>query len=353
MRWLTLLLFVQLAVSIPGHRAGGRPDRETDDEQPSSEIAFDDFSDDAILEFVRQRSKAERVTRHRVFMDLATAKTCKMPLAPSVDSGPHQFKAVHVYVNRDAFAPMWDPFESFPVGSLIVKEKVDGFEPDNTELFTGMIKRESGYAPEVGDWEFFTVDGNASEVTARGKLESCIACHTEYADSDFVTKSYAARALPPFQAKGRFVELSDGDAVESNQPTCWTAGDVLILPASWAMPAGEKLTRSEAEEKWRQENAEEESLPDDLSGLGGPRLRYEPSEAKNTLRYWTEVNDSAVGKFKLMMLGRSTSKCSKDVERGKVARRSRCLLTIKFCRSRLKTQDISRTLFGNRLVRLR
>ena len=34
-------------------------------------------------------------------------------------------------------------------------------------LYTGMLKREKGYNPDAGDWEFFTLDSKAMLVTAR------------------------------------------------------------------------------------------------------------------------------------------------------------------------------------------
>jgi hypothetical protein len=53
-----------------------------------------------------------------------------------------------------------------------------------------MIKREKGYNPECGDWEFFTLTADATKMTARGRLQSCMDCHVEYSESDFVTKKY-------------------------------------------------------------------------------------------------------------------------------------------------------------------
>ncbi|HXB59867.1 MAG TPA: hypothetical protein VNU95_09890, partial [Candidatus Acidoferrales bacterium] len=62
------------------------------------------------------------------------------------------------------------------------------------ELFTGMIKREVGYNPECGNWEFFTLPGDASKISARGKIQNCMECHKAYKSSDFVTKAYVMYA---------------------------------------------------------------------------------------------------------------------------------------------------------------
>lgn len=78
----------------------------------------------------------------------------------------------------------------FPRGTIILKEKFGDADGRNTELFTGMVKRHPGYNPACGDWEFFTVSGNAAGVLSRGRLQVCMDCHLEYRKSDFVTKLY-------------------------------------------------------------------------------------------------------------------------------------------------------------------
>jgi hypothetical protein len=60
-------------------------------------------------------------------------------------------------------------------------------------LLTVMYKREAGYDPEGGDWEYMVLDGLGKEVRSRGKLESCRTCHQAVADTDFVSRNY----LPP------------------------------------------------------------------------------------------------------------------------------------------------------------
>jgi hypothetical protein len=78
----------------------------------------------------------------------------------------------------------------FPEGTMIVKKKFVKGSEDSPELFTVMLKRERGFNPEAGDWEFITLSGDAKTVTSRGKQTSCIECHRLYKDHDFVTKNY-------------------------------------------------------------------------------------------------------------------------------------------------------------------
>jgi hypothetical protein len=106
-------------------------------------------------------------------------------------ANPHTNKFITVYVNDiGRRAMMVEKVPHFPVGSVIVKEKLpakDSFEP---ELLTVMRKREAGYDPEKGDWEYMAVDGSGKTVQARGKLEKCQACHLLEKATDYVSRNY-------------------------------------------------------------------------------------------------------------------------------------------------------------------
>ena len=107
------------------------------------------------------------------------------------EKNPHRDKFVTVYVNdAGRRAMLEEKSPRFPVGSLVVKEKLPARDSSEPELLTAMYKREAGYDPEGGDWEYMVLDGRGREVQARGKLESCRACHQAAADTDFVSRAY-------------------------------------------------------------------------------------------------------------------------------------------------------------------
>lgn len=110
---------------------------------------------------------------------------------------PHRDKFINVYVNdagRRAMLKQKRP--RFPAGSLIVKEKLPARDAGAApELLTVMLKREAGYDPEGGDWEYLALDGRGEEVKARGRLESCRDCHLSAKDTDFVARHYLPRDL--------------------------------------------------------------------------------------------------------------------------------------------------------------
>jgi hypothetical protein len=66
---------------------------------------------------------------------------------------------------------------AFPQGSLIVKEKLPDPHSGAPELLTVMRKRERGYNPAGGDWEYLVLDGAGRQVQAQGKLQNCQSCH--------------------------------------------------------------------------------------------------------------------------------------------------------------------------------
>jgi hypothetical protein len=74
----------------------------------------------------------------------------------------------------------------FPVGSIIVREKLATADAAQAELVAVMIKRAPGFNLTGGDWEFLTIDGALTKVRERQKKGSCLECHSAQAERDFV-----------------------------------------------------------------------------------------------------------------------------------------------------------------------
>jgi len=119
---------------------------------------------------------------------------CKSPTQAQIDEdakNPHNDKFITVYVNDAGKDEMMTKrYPNFPVGTVIVKEKLSTAESKSPELLTVMIKREKNYNPKVGDWEFLTFNGAATETTARGKLENCQTCHLVEKKTDYISRKY-------------------------------------------------------------------------------------------------------------------------------------------------------------------
>jgi hypothetical protein len=105
---------------------------------------------------------------------------------------PHSSTYITVYVNKVGREAMFaKELQQFPEGSIIVKQKIGTIAEGRTPLlYTLMTKREAGYNPTVGDWEFSVVAANGTQLEAAGKLENCQTCHMTKSDSDFVFGTY-------------------------------------------------------------------------------------------------------------------------------------------------------------------
>jgi hypothetical protein len=166
------------------------------------------------LRFITARKKTmTRVTDQPLSMDIQIAGLCRLPLPTELpEANPHRGHYVHVYVTPASEELIRMGKGTYPVGTLIVKEKIPNTltllgRPENEhraieiktgkdrlpELFTVMLKREAGYNKECGDWEFMVVSGDAQQILARGKLDSCIECHQQYKHTDYVTRLYPAK----------------------------------------------------------------------------------------------------------------------------------------------------------------
>ncbi len=112
--------------------------------------------------------------------------------------GPHFQPAIVVRVSPEGC----DDFlagRQVPVGTVVVKEKHWNEVAGTPSAVAVMIKREPGYDPDHGDWEYgyeHLVAVVKSRVV-RGKLDSCIDCHTNAQRSDYLFRTY----LKPAQKK--------------------------------------------------------------------------------------------------------------------------------------------------------
>jgi hypothetical protein len=78
-----------------------------------------------------------------------------------------------------------------PRGAVVVKEKyADGRATGPLQEYAVMAKREAGYDPVGGDWEYAYVTLLPERKLARGRLAKCAACHVSVRERDFLFRSY-------------------------------------------------------------------------------------------------------------------------------------------------------------------
>lgn len=87
--------------------------------------------------------------------------------------------------------------DAYPIGTTIVKEKYSDINEANrrglADAVAVMVKRELGYDPEHGDWEYAYIDlDRESQIKSvtRGKIAGCIDCHSNRSTSDYVFRDY-------------------------------------------------------------------------------------------------------------------------------------------------------------------
>ena len=134
-----------------------------------------------------------RVNPQPQMVPAQVSRLCVAPLIPAAGPGsPHgPDKYITVYVNDiGRHAMMEEKAPLFPQGSIVVKEKLTTPTSTTPELLTVMVKRERGYNPESGDWEYMVIDGTGKSVQARGKLENCQSCHLMDKDTDYISRAY-------------------------------------------------------------------------------------------------------------------------------------------------------------------
>jgi cytochrome P460 len=127
---------------------------------------------------------------------LANVYYCAAPAGPQIEAqrklhGPHYQPAIVVRVNPEAIHAFKAMAAPMPVGTTIVKEKHNDLVANGPPAeFGAMIKREPGYDPAHGDWEYLYVTSTPEKQVTRGRLQSCIDCHKSMKEKDYLYRSY-------------------------------------------------------------------------------------------------------------------------------------------------------------------
>ena len=75
----------------------------------------------------------------------------------------------------------------YPVGTIVVKETfrpADG-QPGRLAGVTVMVKRDAGYDPDHGDWEYLNLSAGL-RIRSAGALRACYECHIAATASDYI-----------------------------------------------------------------------------------------------------------------------------------------------------------------------
>jgi hypothetical protein len=103
-------------------------------------------------------------------------------LGEKYEGPPPHGMLLTTYLNDAAFNALTGEAESFPDGSIIVKEN---YTPDGALDATTIMYKVAGYNPEHNDW-FWTKVLADGTVEAEGQVEGCQACHGQQKDNDYI-----------------------------------------------------------------------------------------------------------------------------------------------------------------------
>lgn len=124
----------------------------------------------------------------------AESKTERAQARPGAQEEAHPGSFISygvVYVNELAREAMMGAREPrFPVGSIIVREKLSTPESTEPQLLSIMIKREKGYDRAGGDWEFIVADNPEGKLRRLEKKINCLSCHGAQSGNDYVFRTY-------------------------------------------------------------------------------------------------------------------------------------------------------------------
>jgi hypothetical protein len=75
---------------------------------------------------------------------------------------------------------------TFPIGSIIVKEKLRNANDTEPTALGMMIKRSPGFDPNTNDWEFAYWLQEGTLIEGNEALSNCVRCHREQQTTDMV-----------------------------------------------------------------------------------------------------------------------------------------------------------------------
>lgn len=103
--------------------------------------------------------------------------------------GIHAWRWIKVYANPTAAAAWRDErVKVFPVGSMIVKEKLTARDDSEAEGVAFMVKHPKGRFDKSGGWEFIYKPGS----TRQSSYDGCINCHRVGGKRDYVFGQYGS-----------------------------------------------------------------------------------------------------------------------------------------------------------------
>jgi len=98
----------------------------------------------------------------------------------------HETTVGLVFANDLALQAITGKTKLFPEGAVLVREKLSKPGDTQPELLAVMIKRERGFNPNGGDWQFLVTNGERTKIKLNQRKGECLDCHQYQSTSDYV-----------------------------------------------------------------------------------------------------------------------------------------------------------------------
>ncbi len=103
-----------------------------------------------------------------------------------IRSKGHNNNWVSIYVDELAEDTYLSAGAPYPECAKIVKPIYNDAEGESVRKLTIMVKMAPGYDPENGDWWYASGDETGTRVGQQGRLDGCIPCHKQAAETDYL-----------------------------------------------------------------------------------------------------------------------------------------------------------------------
>lgn len=154
----------------------------------------------AVLNAISEYREWRKINAARFAVPTAIAVKCGPSGAPAnkTSQPKHGHPAnsyLNVFINDRGLVPLermqtTTGRTTFPIGTVLVKERYSGPEQDVPDLLVVMIKRGFEYNSDSANWEFSVVSGDGAKVLDYGKLKNCASCHAQAKTHDYVITGY-------------------------------------------------------------------------------------------------------------------------------------------------------------------
>ncbi len=175
--------------------------------QPARTLSLGASTDQSVAWIAANFTHFQRLTKKAAFVNPDLAALCRGVSKEEIEAakmrfGLHAGTAIHIYMDDLAATSFRTNDAKFPVGAVVVKQKLFYSFPDPSEEdmhggangVGGMVKRAPGYDPEHGDWEYFYFETPAK--IDSGRIASCVQCHEAAKGTDHVFGTWRDQISP-------------------------------------------------------------------------------------------------------------------------------------------------------------